>query len=96
MKIPQPIFRYWLAMNATAMQSAIHAVKIYCGVAGWHEVIPATLPSLQVAALDLKQGAMVFGIAFGSAILNYLDANPLPVPSGTATAATAASGKVGQ
>jgi hypothetical protein len=75
--IQQQLLRYWMAMNATALQSGVHALKIYCGVAGFHEASATVLPAWSVAALDLKQGALVFAVAFGSAILDYLDANPI-------------------
>lgn len=75
--IKQQLLRYWLAMNATGMQSGVHALKIYCGVAGFHEASAIALPALTVAALDLKQGALVFAVAFGSAVLDFLDANPV-------------------
>ena len=67
----QQLLRYWLAMNATALDSAVHAVALFCGVAGAHE-ITATVP-----ALNLPQLAWLFLIAFGRALLAYLDAHPL-------------------
>ena len=65
------LLRYWLAMNASALQSGVHAVRIFCGMAGAHVAVES------INALNLQQLAVVFLIAFGSEILNYLDKNPL-------------------
>lgn len=70
-KITAPILRYWLAMNASAFDAAIHAASAFFGVAGAHAAIDA------VPALTLQQFAAVFLLAFGRAILNYLDAHPV-------------------
>ena len=71
MKIPQFILRYWLAMNATAFDSAVHSLVIFCGLAGAHQLVTS------VTALDAQQLAGVFLIAFGRSLLSYLDAHPL-------------------
>ena len=71
MKIPPSILRYWLAMNASALDAAVHSSVAFFGVAGAHAAFDA------VPALNLQQFAAVFLIAFGRAILNYLDAHPL-------------------
>lgn len=82
MKIPPSILRYWLAMNASAIDGAVHSAKAFFGVAGAHAV------SESIPALNLQQFAAVFLIAFGTGILKYLDANPLaallPLPALTA------------
>ena len=58
-------------MNATAFDSAVHALVLFCGVAGAHEATAA------VPALNLQQLVALFLIAFGRAVLEYLDAHPL-------------------
>jgi len=72
------ILRYWLAMNASGLDAAVHACVAFFGVAGAHAALDS------IPALNLQQFAAVFLIAFGRAILNYLDAHPLsqllPVP----------------
>jgi hypothetical protein len=71
----QQLLRYWLAMNASALQAGTHSVRAFLGVAGVHAV------SATVAALTLEQTAAVFLLAFGSGLLNYLDTHPLPQPT---------------
>ena len=71
MKIPPSILRYWLAMNASAFDAAVHSSVAFFGVAGAHAAMDA------IPALTIQQFAAVFLIAFGRAILNYLDAHPL-------------------
>ena len=71
MKIPPSILRYWLAMNASAFDAAVHSSVAFFGVAGAHAAWDA------VPALSLSQFAAVFLTAFGRAILNYLDTHPL-------------------
>ena len=85
MKLKPGILRYWLAMNATALEAAIHALVLFCGVAGAHEA------TQWVPALNLQQLGWVFLIAFGRAILAYVEAHPVTdllamgaPPSGTA------------
>ena len=63
--------RYWLAMNASAFDAAVHSASAFFGVAGAHAAMDA------IPALTIQQFAAVFLIAFGRAILNYLDAHPL-------------------
>ena len=65
------LLRYWLAMNASAFDSAVHSVVAFFGVAGAHAVVD------NIPALTLQQGAAVFLIAFGRALLDYLDKHPL-------------------
>jgi hypothetical protein len=65
------LLRYWLAMNATAFDSGARALYYFCGIAGAHEV------SASIPAINLQQLACIFFIAFGRAILAYLDAHPL-------------------
>ena len=71
MKIPPSILRYWLAMNASAVQSAAHAAKAFFGIAGGHAV------SDSIPALNLQQFAAAFLLFFGAGILDYLDKHPL-------------------
>jgi len=68
MKIPPLYLRYWLAMNASAVQSAAHATKAFVATAGAH-VVQDSIP-----ALNLSQIGAVFAFAF---VLNWLDAHPL-------------------
>ena len=75
----QQLLRYWLAMNASALQAAAHSAKAFFGVAGVHAVDES------IAALNLHQFVGVFLITFGMELLNYLDTHPLPHPAaGTA------------
>ena len=71
MKIPPSILRYWLAMNASAFDAAIHSCVAFFGVAGAHAAIES------IPALNLQQFAAVFLITFGRTILSYLDAHPV-------------------
>jgi len=91
----QQILRYWLAMNASAFDSAIHALVLFCGVAGTHQVMDA------VPALNVNQLITLFFIAFGRAVLAYLDGHPVsdfykkigggsPATTGTVAEPTAA------
>jgi hypothetical protein len=66
------LFRYWYAMNASAVQAAAHSSKAFFGVAGAHAVNDA------IPALNLQQFAGAFLFFFGAAILDYLDRHPLP------------------
>ena len=75
MNIPPSILRYWLAMNASAFDSAVNSLMIYAGAASAHQV--AQEFNVTVAALSLQQIAVVFLSAFGWAILNYLHAHPV-------------------
>lgn len=86
----QQILRYWLAMNASAFDAAVHSSVAFFGVAGAHAAIEA------VPALTLEQFAAVFLIAFGRAILGYLAAHPLLtlLPPSTAEKIAAAIGQI--
>jgi len=66
------LFRYWYAMNASAIQSAAHSAKAYIAVATAHAI------SSEVPALNLQQLLWIFLLAFGQELLNYLDTHPLP------------------
>jgi hypothetical protein len=65
------ILRYLAGMYFSMFQAGIHAVQIFCGVAGVHELSPGT-----VTALSLQQCGIVFLIAAGKAQLAYLDVHP--------------------
>ena len=58
-------------MNASAFDAAVHSCLGFFGVAGAHAV------SESIPALTPPQVAAVFAIAFGRAILSYLDAHPV-------------------
>lgn len=70
------LLRYWLAMNASALDAAVNALYTFCGVAGVHQAGEA-VPALNVPALNLSQLGVVFCIAFGGGILSYLKLHPL-------------------
>jgi hypothetical protein len=65
------LFRYWLAMNASAIQSAAHAGKAWLATAGIHAL------NESIPALNLQQFGAVLLFAFGAEILNWLDKNPI-------------------
>jgi hypothetical protein len=65
------ILRYWLALNASAVQAAVHSSKAFLGVAGAHAAVDS------IPAQNPQQLAAVFLITFTIAALNYLDAHPL-------------------
>lgn len=67
----QQILRYWLGMNASAADAAIHSTVAFLGVAGAHAVSDA------IPALDARQAAAVFLLAFGRGLLSYLDSHPV-------------------
>ena len=69
------LLRYWLAMNYSALRSGVHSARAFFGVAGAHALTDT------VSALTLQQLGSVFLIAFGSEILNYLDAHPISLPN---------------
>ena len=71
MNFKETILRYWLAMNASAFDAAVHSSVAFLGVAGAHAAIDS------IPALNVQQFAAVFLITFGRAILAYLDAHPL-------------------
>ena len=72
-QLKQQWLRYWLAMNATAFDSAVHAVVLLYSVAGAHEVTG------NVPTLNAQQMGWVFLIAFTRSLLAYLDAHPISV-----------------
>jgi len=65
------LLRYWAAMNASALQSGVHAVVGFGSVASIHALNDS------VAALTVPQTAWLFLAAFGHGLLNYLDKHPL-------------------
>jgi len=69
----QQLLRYWLAMNASAVQAAAHSGKAWLATAGVHAL------NESVPALNLQQFTGVLIFAFGAEILNWLDKNPLPI-----------------
>jgi len=69
------LLRYWLAMNASALKSGVHAARAFFGVAGAH-ALTDTVP-----ALTLQQGGSVALLAFGAELLNYLDTHPFILPA---------------
>jgi len=71
MSTKEKLLRYWLAMNASALDASVHSSVAFFGVAGAHAAFEA------VPALNLQQFAAVFLITFGRAILAYLDAHPI-------------------
>lgn len=70
-EMKQQFLRYWLAMNASAFDGAIHSLVSFFAVAGAHAAVDS------IPALNLQQLGAVFLLAFGRAILAYLDAHPL-------------------
>jgi hypothetical protein len=72
------LFRYWLAMNASATQAGAQAAKSFLGLALAHAA-QAGIP-----VLELRQLGVVFCFAFGYEIINWLAAHPLAalVPGG--------------
>lgn len=85
------LFRYGLAMNASALDAAAHACAAFFGVAGVHAAAEC------VPALSLTQLGAVFALSFARGILAYLEAHPLEeLPALTLTPAgvtqTATSG----
>jgi hypothetical protein len=71
-------WRYWLAMNASAFDAAVHACAAYFGVAGAHAALDS------VPALSAQQWLAVFAISFARGVLNYLEAHPLSAWSAAA------------
>lgn len=69
----QKLLRYWLAMNASALQAGAHAVKAFMGLALAHSL------SAGIPALNGKQLAAVFAFAFTYEIVNWLEAHPVTV-----------------
>lgn len=87
--ISAPVWRYWLAMNASAVQSAAHTTKTFVATATAHAL------ENQIPALNLWQAAAVFGLAFVLGIMDWLDSHPLDAvlgihaPDGTQPASAA-------
>ena len=69
------VLRYWLAMNATAFDSAVHSLVAFGGAASAHQA--AAEFNVNVPAISLMQLGIVFLSSFGWAVLRYLDAHPL-------------------
>jgi hypothetical protein len=70
----QQLIRYWLGLNAAAIQGGAVAAKAFVTLAG------ANAAGVAVPTLNLQQTVYVF---LGGAIyhfLDYLSANPLPMP----------------
>jgi hypothetical protein len=74
-RIPPSILRYWIAMNTNAFDSAVDSLVIYGGASTARQA--ASEFGVNIAALTLQQGALVFLSAFGWAILQYLHAHPV-------------------
>jgi hypothetical protein len=68
------LWRYWLAMNASALQGAAHAGKAWLATAAAHAATDS------VPALNFRQFLAVLGFAFAMEGLSWLDKNPLPTP----------------
>lgn len=66
------LFRYWYAMNASAVQSTAHSVKAWLAVAAAHAANDS------IPALGWKQFIAVVGFFWLLAIVDWLDKNPLP------------------
>jgi hypothetical protein len=91
MKIPPAILRYWLAMNATAFDSAVNSLIVYGGAATAHQACAEF--DIQVTALTVQQLAIVFLSAFGWSVLQYLHAHPVAelLPAGPEAGAPSAT-----
>ena len=70
------LLRYWLAMSASALQSAAHAGKAWLATAAAHAAAES------IPALNLRQFLAVLGFAFAMELLNWLGKNPLPLAQG--------------
>ena len=75
----QQILRYWLAMNASAFDSAAITIKAFLGGAVAHTLSGDSIPGLNWAQL-----MSVLAVAFVWGIVNFIIANPIeklfPVP----------------
>jgi hypothetical protein len=69
----QQLLRYWLAMNAGALQAGAHSARAFLAIAGAHAAVDS------IPALGVKQLAAVFLLAFGNEALKYLDTHALPI-----------------
>jgi hypothetical protein len=67
----QQLLRYWLAMNASAFDSASAACMTFVAASGAHAEVPG------VAPFDLKQFALILAVAFGHGCMAYLKAHPI-------------------
>ncbi len=67
----QRFFRYWLAMNASALQAGAHTARAFFGVSAVHALNDS------IPTLNLRQLAAVFLLGFALEILEYLDTHPL-------------------
>jgi len=72
-------------MNASAFDSAVHALAAFCGVAGVSMLTDA------VPAMNWRQLAALFLITFARAVLKYLDTHPLEDMAGRVTPSVAAA-----
>lgn len=74
----QQLKRYWLAMNLTALDAAIHALRLFCGVSGL-SILAGKAEWLSVGSMleALEKLGLLFVAAFGVALVSYLDAHPL-------------------
>ena len=68
----QQVLRWWLALNASAVQSCAHSVKAWVATAALHTANDA------IPALTAAQFGAVIAFFFLQAALDYLDKNPLP------------------
>jgi len=75
MSFKEKLLRYWYALNASAVQSAAHAVKAFAAVSVVHSVSGDVVP-----AMNWWQIGAVATWSFVSAAADYLDAHPLPEP----------------
>ena len=71
MKIPPTILHYWLAMNASAADATVASSVSFFGLAGVHTAVDV------IPSISLQQYGVVFLVAFGHGIFNYLKAHPL-------------------
>ncbi len=67
----QILLRYWLAMNASALQAGAHTARAFFGVSAVHALNDS------IPTLNLHQLAAVFLLGFALEILEYLDTHPL-------------------
>lgn len=70
-KVSPSVKRYWLAMNASAVDATVHSYMLISGVALVHVASDA------VPAFNLQQCVSMFLLTFGRAILAYLSAHPV-------------------
>lgn len=70
----QKLIRYWLAMNAAAIQSAALAGKAWLAAAGAHVASGG-----QIMAIEPQQLLGIIGFAFITSLIDWLADNPLPI-----------------